>query len=207
MPWQNDWNNFGPAVGFAWQVPWFGAGQTTVRGGYQLSFLPGGGGRFNVISTPLSNPPGSSYQATINGGPGELEYLDLTDLARIVPVPVPAKPMEPIPVTARDTGLAAFDSNYVTPYVHNLTLAVTRNIGQKMVADVRYIGTLSKKLYGTMDLNSPNFLYNGLKEAFDAARAGGESALLDQMFRGVNIAGAGFGPVGTVFNGVLQTGV
>ena len=135
-----------------------------------------------------------------------MKYLDLTDLTRIVPVPVPARPMEPIPVTARDTGLAAFDSNYVTPYVQNLTLAVTRNIGSNLVADVRYIGTLSKKLYGTMDINVPNFLYNGLKEAFDAARVGGESTLLDQMFQGINIAGAGYGPVGTVFNGVLQTG-
>jgi hypothetical protein len=206
MAWPKDWNNIGPAVGFAWQVPWFGAGQTTIRGGYQISFLPGGSGRFNVISTPLSNPPGSSYQASVNGGPGELEYLDLTDLQRIIPVPVPARPMEPIPFTARDTGLAAFDSNYVTPYVQNMTLAVTRNIGRNVVADVRYIGTLSKKLYGTMDLNSPNFLYNGLKEAFDAARGGAESALLDQMFQGINIAGAGFGAVGTVFNGVPQTG-
>src|SRR5687768_18135393 len=33
----NDYNNFGPAVGFAWQVPWFGTGKTTVRGGYQRS--------------------------------------------------------------------------------------------------------------------------------------------------------------------------
>ena len=33
----NDYNNFSPAVGFAWQVPWFGAGKTTVRGGYQLT--------------------------------------------------------------------------------------------------------------------------------------------------------------------------
>ena len=47
---------------------------------------------------------------------------------------------------------------------------------------------------------------NGLKEAFDAARAGGESTLLDRMFNGVNIAGAGFGPVGTTLNGVPQTG-
>jgi len=37
--WKKDWNNFGPAVGFAWQVPRFGAGQTTVRGGYQVSFF------------------------------------------------------------------------------------------------------------------------------------------------------------------------
>src|SRR5262249_36542769 len=37
-PWYNDdYNNFGPAIGFAWQVPWFGAGKTTVRGGYQLT--------------------------------------------------------------------------------------------------------------------------------------------------------------------------
>ena len=195
--WPKDWNNIGPAIGFAWQVPWFGAGQTTVRGGYQLSFLPGGGGRFNTISTPLANPPGSSYQATITGGPGDLEYLDLTDSEESVPVPVPVKPMGIVPVTARDTGLTAFDSHLVTPYVQNLTLAVTRNVGENVTMDARYIGTLSRKLYGTIEINSPNFLYNGLKEAFDAARAGGESALLDQMFKGVNIAGAGFGPVGT----------
>jgi len=30
--------------------------------------------------------------------------------------------------------------------------------------------------------------------------------LLDQMFRGINIAGAGFGPVGTTLSGVAQTG-
>src|SRR6185436_6499106 len=33
-----DRNNIGPAVGFAWQVPWFGEGRTTVRGGYQMTF-------------------------------------------------------------------------------------------------------------------------------------------------------------------------
>jgi hypothetical protein len=33
-----DWNNFGPAVGFAWQVPWFGEGKTAVRGGYQVTY-------------------------------------------------------------------------------------------------------------------------------------------------------------------------
>src|SRR5262245_38739885 len=204
--WQKDRNNFGPAIGFAWQVPWFGAGQTTVRGGYQLSFLSGGGGRFNTISTPLANPPGSSYQATISGGPGDMEYLDLTDLKILIPVPVPVKPMGIVPVTARDTGLTAFDSRLTTPYVQNLTLAITRNVGKNVTVDTRYIGTLSRKLYGTIELNSPNFLYNGLKEAFDAARTGGESALLDQMFKGINIAGTGFGAVGSVFNGVLQTG-
>jgi hypothetical protein len=44
-----------------------------------------------------------------------------------------------------------------------------------------------------------------LKEAFDAVRAGGESALLDQIFNGINIAGNGFGPVGGTTGGVPQT--
>jgi hypothetical protein len=73
--------------------------------------------------------------------------------------------------------------------------------------DVRYIGTLTRKNFNTVDLNAPNFLTNGLKEAFDAARRGGESELLDQMFNGINIAGgAGSGPVGMAVNVVRQTG-
>jgi hypothetical protein len=79
-------------------------------------------------------------------------------------------------------------------------------MGQNVTLDVRYIGTLSRKLYDSVPLNAPNFLYNGLKEAFDAARSGGESELLDRMFNGINIAGAGYGAVGTTFNGVRQTG-
>src|SRR5438552_423284 len=61
--------------------------------------------------------------------------------------------------------------------------------------------------FSNTELNASNFLYNGLKEAFDAARSGGESPLLDQMFKGINlVGGAGTGPVGTVVSGTLQTG-
>ena len=212
--WDKDYNNFGPAIGFSWQVPWFGAGQTTVRGGYQVSYLLGGG-RFSTLDTTLANPPGSSYTASFTGGPG-MEYLDLRSLPSISPVPISVTPMQPIPVDSRSVALTAFDSNYVTPYVQNLTLAVTRNVGSKVTVDVRYVGTLSRKLYGTLDVNASNFLYNGLKEAFDAARTGGESALLDQMFSGIQIATTGClapsgatvtcGPVGSTTGGVLQTG-
>ncbi|HET9219522.1 MAG TPA: TonB-dependent receptor, partial [Terriglobia bacterium] len=53
----NDYNNFGPAIGFAWQVPWFGAGKTTVRGGYQITYngLPS----FNSL-TQTQVTPGST---------------------------------------------------------------------------------------------------------------------------------------------------
>ena len=76
--------------------------------------------------------------------------------------------------------------------------------------DLRYIGTLSRKQWDpVVNINQPNFLYNGLKEAFDAARAGDDSSpalkVLEDMFKGMNIAGTGFGPVGAPFGGVQQT--
>jgi hypothetical protein len=65
--------------------------------------------------------------------------------------------------------------------------------------DLRYVGTLARKQRSAANnINIPNFLYNGLKEAFDAARYGGESPLLDQIFRGINL---GAGTVGQTITG------
>jgi hypothetical protein len=215
-----DLNNFGPAIGFAWQVPWFGKGKTTVRGGYQISYL--GGGRGFVLDTALGNPPGSSNTANYII-PASDPYFSLEKLvanSSLIPVQptfLPSPTSTVIPVTDRTGLLNAFNPNFVSPYVQNLTLSVTRNLTSKLTVDVRYIGTLSRKLYTNLDLNAPNFKYNGLKEAFDAARSGGESKLLDDMFAGLTIATTGCltsagaatpcAAVGTVNSaGVLQTG-
>jgi hypothetical protein len=94
----------------------------------------------------------------------------------------------------------------VVPYAQNLTLAITRSITQNLTLDLRYVGTLARKQRSANnDINIPNFLTNGLKEAFNAVRAGGDSQLLTDMLKGMNIAGAGFGQIGEVFQGVQQT--
>ncbi len=106
--------------------------------------------------------------------------------------------MQPIPLTERSQQIYIPDPNLVTPYAQNLTLSVTRSVGSKVSVDLRYIGTLGRKQRSAANnINVPNFRSNGLKEAFDAVRSGDESPLLDQIFNGINIAGAGFGPVGT----------
>ena len=76
IPWyRNDYKDFGPAVGFAWQVPWFGAGKTTVRGGYQMTFQQG---QVPNALTQENVVPGSTYGANYQGDPSNAPYLDLT---------------------------------------------------------------------------------------------------------------------------------
>jgi hypothetical protein len=216
---KRDLNNFGPAVGFAWQVPWFGAGKTTVRGGYQIQFL--GGGRGFILDTAIGNPPGSSNTAncvTCVSSYFSLETLIANpSLIPVQPTFLPKAEGNVIPVTDRTGLLNAFDPNYLAPSIQNLTLSVTRNLTSKVTLDLKYVGTLSRKLWANIDLNAVNFRTNGLKEAFDAARSGGESILLNDMFAGLNIAGTGCATsagvatpcaaVGTTNSaGVLQTG-
>jgi hypothetical protein len=47
------------------------------------------------------------------------------------------------------------------------------------------------KLWGNLNINEENFLFNGLSEAFDAARRGQEHPLLDRIFRGIDMDGRG----------------
>jgi hypothetical protein len=202
----NDYNNFGPAVGFAWQLPWLGAGKTTVRGGYQVTYQAG---QVANALTQENLVPGSTNNASYTGDSTNT-YIDLTKLQSLVPVPNIIKPMQSVPVTDRTQQIFIPQPDLANPYVQNLTLSVTRQIKPNLTVDLRYIGTLGRKQWNAFfNINQPNFLFNGLKEAFDAARAGNDSSpslqVLENMFKGINVAGANFGPVGTVFNGTLQT--
>jgi hypothetical protein len=207
-PWfSNDYKDFGPAVGFAWQVPWFGEGKTTVRGGYQMTYLQG---QASNSITQENVVPGSTLGGSYGGDSAANAYLDLSKVSAQVPVIQIYKPMQPVPLTDRTQQIYVPQANLRNPYAENITLSVTRSIRNNLTLDVRYIGTLGRRQWNTnFQINQPNFLFNGLKAAFDAARAGNDSSpdlqVLENMFKGINIAGAGFGPVGSTFNGVLQT--
>lgn len=199
-----DLNNFGPAVGFAWQLPWFGKGRTTIRGGYQISYV--GGGQANTTSEGIiANPPGSTASATYT--PNNV-YLNLANVSSVVPVPTTAKPMTAIPLTDRTQSISVYDPNYVTPYIQNLTLALTRNVGSRLTVDIRYVGTLTRKNAGLLNINTPNFLTNGLLAAFNAARYGDDAnpatLLLDKLFAPVRGTKSGAAYLRTSTRGTPQ---
>jgi hypothetical protein len=199
---RDDWDNWGPAVGFAWDVPWFGEGKTNIRGGYQMTFS--GGGRLVLIDNNVFSNPGFQNIPRTNG-PTDGSLFDLRNLPSFVPVPPSRNPMEPIlPIKENQNG-AAFDYNLSTPYVQNFTLSVTRKVTSKVDMDVRYIGTRGLKLQGTYNLNVPNVFYNPvLMDALVRTRRGEDVELFDQMFLGLNLnpGTAGFSAV----NGTTQRG-
>ena len=214
-----DRNNVGPAIGFAWQIPWFGQGRTILRGGYSATFQ--GGGNQAALDGTAGEIPGAVQTATYGASPqtytrlgdfgtdpdnlstaaleaaGNFNYRDYPVVA-VVPLPPQSlspgfpvddtralQPMNPQPRNFNRTlgiPFEFFDDNYLSPYVQNFNLSLTRTLGRNMTLDVRYVGTVARKLFTEMPINQPNYLYNGLKGAFDLARSGQESPLLDQMF-------------------------
>jgi hypothetical protein len=245
------YGNFGPAIGFAYELPWFGAGKTTIRGGYQQTFqrvLVNNSGEANGTDTFIGQIPGAqgtfftsvndpAFQNIISPPSGSgitPRAITLEDLPLLIPVRPTGNPGGVYPLGARAQAIQGiFDSKYKGPYTQNLTLSITRQINSKLTAEVRYTGTLGRRLDSGVNLNLANVYHNPeLYQALLDARAGtctasapayktnytdkginpcdvnGDPVLLDQMLAGLNPNNTvtGFGAVGTVVNSIFQSG-
>jgi hypothetical protein len=69
-----------------------------------------------------------------------------------------------------------------------------------VVLDLRYVGSKGSKLTQGTNINEVNIFENGILNAFNITEAGGNSALLNQIFNGLNIPNVG------VVNGTTITG-
>ena len=196
MAWKRDLNNFAPHLGFAWQLPWFGRGQTTLRGGWSISYSQVD--NFNNYGVTIGDVGGISYQYNYVGtgvGTGKdvdptstNYYMDLTDMGRVLN---PANgllgsPDFVLPLQPKEVGLytgfvGAMDENMRNPYTHSVNLSLTRNIGRSLTVDVRYIGTLGRNQLLNTNLNSTNYMQNGLWQELIKVRQGGESALINSI--------------------------
>ncbi len=196
--WYNDdWNNFSPAVGFSWSLPWWGKDKTILRAGYGMSYP--GTANFNA-GWNFSNPDGYSFGQNLTRLGLSTTYFNLVTLPIPVPPPGPSVPPLAIePVTQRSTSLRASDEHRVVPYIQNWNLEIQRSLASNLTFEARYIGSKGTKLLGGISLNDVNIFENGILDAFNITRAGGDAPLFDQMLKGL-VMNAGQSAVGT--NGV-----
>jgi Carboxypeptidase regulatory-like domain/TonB-dependent Receptor Plug Domain len=117
------WNNFGPRLGFAYDV--FGDGRTALRGGAGVFFERYQQNVFNFGG--ISNPP-TVYTPTIYGG----------NIANISPSLANGAPLTP------SGGILSSDRVGNIPTTYGYNLGLQRELPYKLVFDMGYVGNISR---------------------------------------------------------------
>src|SRR5207247_9115812 len=142
------------------------------------------------------------------GSPSQVIYTPATtylDVGGVTPSLVPlstggAKPNDPVPLSNRTTTLSGFTDNRKIQYSQNINLSIQHELAKDLTFDVSYVGNKGTKLWNPIELNEPNIFENGILDAFNVTRAGGNAALFDRIFNGLTVTGVG------VVNGTTLTG-
>lgn len=139
--WKADKNNFGPSVGFAYDI--FGDGNTSLRAGYALRYERNFG---NVTFNVIQNPPNYavvSIQPQDVGGPIAITRNNAGPLAGNVGS-----------VILPRVSLRAVNPNIVNAYAHQYSASLEHRIKQVTLSAV-FSGTSGRDLYSIADVNRP----------------------------------------------------
>ncbi|MFN0108782.1 MAG: carboxypeptidase regulatory-like domain-containing protein [Blastocatellia bacterium] len=179
-----DYNNFAPAVGFSWAIPYFGKNKTILRAGYGVGYERNS---LRMLDVVAGDQPGLRTVTNF----AQTAYLDLAKVT--LPLTPIGKPLDAIPLTDRTQTMRAYDTNLRTAYTQNWNIGVQRELFKDYLFEVRYVANKGSKLIRGVNINEANIFASAsgqtLLEAFNAVRTGGDSVLLDRIFNGVNLGG------------------
>jgi outer membrane receptor protein involved in Fe transport len=135
----NDKNNFGPRVGFAYDI--FGDSKTSIRGGYGIYY-----GR--IINSTI-------YNALINtGNPGGQAQIFTAVTAANAPIfpNVPTATINPNATTPLGA-IQFFAEDFQAPLIHQYDLIFEREIFNNTVVSASYVGSTGRNLPAFIDRN------------------------------------------------------
>lgn len=149
-PYNADWNNFSPRVGFAWKV--LGTDATVVRGGFGIFYShPFDSGVPNVASLGFSTS--LTLNTPDNGITAPFYLRNGVPLAPVAPVLNDSFGAVPLG-TNPNTSVTFFDRSRATGYSQQFNLGVQRQLTANVVVEATVLGNLSRKLpAATMSLN------------------------------------------------------
>ena len=157
--WANNWHNFAPRFGFAWDP--FGDGKTAIRGGF---------GIFNdrIVGAAASSVDGATpaFSQGVTLFPNSTSGSDV----RIgTGAPLPAQPASPAltPAATRQTALDLMNPNLKTGYVAQWNLNIQRQIAKNTILDVGYVANRGIKLFFQTNLDQSYIYNNGFLTAFN----------------------------------------
>jgi Carboxypeptidase regulatory-like domain len=186
VPYNTDWLNFAPNLGFAWNPSrtegWLGKllgdGKTVFRGSYSTIVYDEG---TQFFAANLGPNAGKTINANlIPGQPGQTNLRAFYTLSDIV-----ANPLTPSNFAFTTTEykkvinladqtflrtISGFDPNLRAPYTVNYTFGVQRELWRNNVLEIRYVGNQSKLSWRTSNLNEVDIFGNGFLNEFKNAQ-------------------------------------
>jgi outer membrane receptor protein involved in Fe transport len=136
---RNDWNNWGPRLGFAWSA----TASTVVRAAYGVFYSAE-----SIPATSLggANPPFIGAFA-FNNDQFDFEGARRTSQGFDRPVGLTFSPLGAV--------IQSIDPNVRQPYVQQWNLGVQQKVGWQTVVTASYVGTAGRKLILTPNINQP----------------------------------------------------
>lgn len=182
-PYNTDYKNFAPSLGFAWTPNFkegvlgkvFGTGgQSVFRGGYSIAYNREG--IFTIVA-PLSNNPGLTIDASrsmalgnlVGGTLGSLPLL-LRETNRLGAPAFSATP-DYNNLGSIANSVRTFEPNLKIPYVQSWSFGWQREINKDTVVEARYVGNRGSRFLSTYNLNETNIVENGYLAEFKVAQA------------------------------------
>jgi len=169
---KQDWNNWAPAVSFAWSPdlgPVLGRdGKSVIRGGFRMTYDRIGSAL--AVNFDLNNLAGFTSARNINANTfdvidGELgpQFSGFNPNVRSLPFPgangpIPTSLVFPLTVPADEDQRieTSLDQGITTPYNYSFNFSYGRELGKGFAVEASYVGRFARKILASRDIMQLN---------------------------------------------------